>query len=52
MIHKGDGYAKPGQNIFEMFDAVSEGTQLWVTAKNVTNSNVNAVSTEMILYGF
>ena len=45
-------YAKPGQNIFEMFDAVSEGTQLWVTAKNVTNSNVNAVSTEMILYGF
>ena len=45
-------YAKPGQNIFEMFDVVSEGTQLWVTAKNVTNSNNNAISTEMILYGF
>ena len=45
-------YAKPGQNIFEMYDVVEEGAQLWVTAKNVTNSNSNAVSTEMILYGF
>jgi len=45
-------YAKPGQNIFEMYDVVEKGSQLWVTAKNVTNSNSNAVSTEMILYGF
>ena len=44
-------FATPGQNEFEMYDSLSPGDKIWVTAKNVTNSNSNAVSTELIMYG-
>ena len=44
-------FATPGKNNFELYDAVESGTKLWCTAKNVTNTNANAVSTELITYG-
>ena len=43
-------FATPGKNEFEMYDNLEVGDKVWVTAKNVTNSNSNAVSTEMIIY--
>tara|TARA_Y100001973_G_scaffold22250_1_gene33069 strand:+ start:146 stop:883 length:738 start_codon:yes stop_codon:yes gene_type:complete len=44
-------FATPGKNSFELYDVVESGTKLWCTAKNVTNTNANAVSTELITYG-
>ena len=45
-------FATPGKNEFELYDVLSSGTKVWCTAKNVTNSNSNAVSTELIYYGY
>ena len=45
-------YANPGKNEFPLYDLVTPGTKIWCTAKNITNSNSNAISTELVYYGF